>query len=80
MREQPYVISCSNDGSSDEDDNGDYPKYATGSGSHIATEMRFSLPPMPQKFTQNDSGMQFSSSMGSRPQQMDWTKSSVDKS
>ena len=73
MREHPYVISCSNDGTSDED-NDDYQ-----AGSQLVPDMRFSLPPMPHKFTQNESGMQ-SSSLASRPGQMDWTKSSMEPS
>ena len=69
---QPYIISCSNDGSSDDDDD----DHQAGS-QLVPDEMRFSLPPMPHKYSKNESGMQ-SSSLASR--QMDWTKSSMEPS
>ena len=74
LRGQPaYIISCSNDGSS-EDDNDDHP-----AGSQLVPgEMRFSLPPMPHKYSKNESGVMQSSSLASR--QMDWTKSSMEPS
>ena len=72
LRDKPYIISCSNDGSSDDDND----NHQAGS-QLVPGEMRFSLPPMPHKYSKNESVAQ-SSSLASR--QMDWTKSSMEPS